>query len=87
MLLTFDEFSTKNIKNVTLRAQLIVEQKQVLMDKLGMARNLLNSICSIADSVGDVRAVPSTCPKIDEDLHSCILPRVPRSWLWDYCAM
>ena len=87
MLLTFDEFSTKNIKNVTLRAKLIVEQKQVLMDKLGMARNLLDSICSLADSVGDVCAVPSTCLVIDGDVHSCILPRVPRSLLWDYCAM
>ena len=52
--LKFEEYSMKDVQNDALRAQLAVEQKSILLDKLGGIREAFETISNALDVIGDV---------------------------------
>ena len=57
MTLKFEKYSLEDIRKETLRAKVTVEQKRVLLDKLGQYRDTFERISKVSDALGDVRHI------------------------------
>ena len=54
MTLKFEKYSLEDIQKETLRAKVTVEQKRVLLDKLGGYRDTFGRISEVSGALGDV---------------------------------
>lgn len=80
-----DESRTKRAKETVECAKAITEEQKVILDRLGKARVVVDSIQAILSAVGEVSQLHTIDANFVHSLTSYILLRKPRALHWGRC--